>query len=129
MLEYFFQTNLGGGGAFGSLGARCQWEALMKSLFASLAAASVVALAAPAAAQDYLVSGDPLAPDRGSFEYAAPLPPRPLPSPRLERTETVVTTTRRVVREPGFEAGYDPGPESVVTTRRILTPAPIHGGP
>jgi hypothetical protein len=53
-----------------------------------------------------------------------PLPPRPVPGwsvPRYGATETVITTTRRVVAAP---YGYG-APPAVVTTRRVVAPAPV----
>jgi hypothetical protein len=63
----------------------------------------------------------------GAFEYEAPLPPRVVPDYRVGRTETIVTTTRRIVTHPGYDAGY--GPQTVVTTRRVVTPAPVFAEP
>ncbi|HEX8164913.1 MAG TPA: hypothetical protein VF601_03900 [Beijerinckiaceae bacterium] len=54
-----------------------------------------------------------------------PLPPRPVPG--YGATETVVTTTRRVVAPAPYGYGYGygyGGPPAVVTTRRVVAPAP-----
>jgi len=95
----------------------------MKSVFSVLAATSVLAIAAPASAGDYIMPGT----YDGAVEYHAPVPPRPVPDYRVGRTETIVTTTRRIVTHPDYDAAY--GPQAVVTTRRVVGPAPVYGEP
>ena len=54
------------------------------------------------------------------YDYSRPVPPRPIPN---VATETVVTTTRRIVTAPPAYDGYG-APQTVVTTRRVLAPGP-----
>ena len=53
------------------------------------------------------------------YDYSRPVPPRPIPN---VATETVVTTTRRIVTAPAYD-GYAP-PQTVVTTRKVVTTSP-----
>jgi hypothetical protein len=99
----------------------------MKTALAILLAA-VAAAASPAAAQDF---GRP--PPVGPYGYDdPPIPPRPVPG-YGGATETVTVTTRRIVAAPygGYGAGYGGpygaygAPQAVVTTRRVVAPAPV----
>ena len=101
------------------------------ALPAGMAALAALCLGGGAVAQDY---GAPLA--IGAYgdgpDYDAPLPPRPVPGYGLGTTETVVTTTRRVVTAPGYgygAAGAYGAPQTVVTTRRVVAPAPYPAAP
>lgn len=80
---------------------------------AGVFAVTMLAGASPSAAQELA------APDY--YEYGRPVPPRPIPN---VATETVVTTTRRIVTTPTYD-GYAP-PQTVVT-RKIVTTAPAAG--
>jgi hypothetical protein len=86
----------------------------MKRALILLAAAAAAAV--PAAAQDF---GRPL--PLGAYADDGPLPPRPVPG--YGGTETVITTTRRVVAPSSY--GVYAVPQTVVTTRRVLAPAPV----
>jgi hypothetical protein len=101
-------------------------EALMKPVFACLAAVNVFALVIPAGAQEYFGPRGALGSYDGYYDYEAPVPPRPVPHYRGAQVETVVTTTRRIISQPEYEA-Y--APETVVTTRRALEPAPVYSEP
>jgi hypothetical protein len=94
-------------------------EAFMKSvLVSSLAgvfAVLMLAGASPSAAQEIVAPGS----YDGYYDYGRPVPPRPIPN---VASETVVTTTRRVVTAPTYD-GYGP-PQAVVTTRKVVTTAP-----
>jgi hypothetical protein len=71
----------------------------------------MLAAAFPSAAQDFAASD--------YYDYGRPVPPRPIPN---VATETVVTTTRRIVAAPAYD-GYAP-PQTVVTTRKVVTTNP-----
>ena len=73
---------------------------------AGFVAVATLAGAPPSAAGDF-------------YGYGHPVPPRPIPN---VVSETVVTTTRRVVTAPDYD-GYAP-PQTVVTTRKVVTTAP-----
>lgn len=87
------------------------------SAAAALCTTAVSLPPTPASAQGF-------GPQVGSYdEYDAPVPPRPVPGYRRAPTETVVTTTRRIVTAP---PAYDfTPPQTVVTTRRVVRSAPI----
>lgn len=84
---------------------------VLVSSLAGVLAVAALAGASPSAAQDFA------APDY--YGYGHPVPPRPIPN---VATETVVTTTRRIVTPPSYD-GYAP-PQTVVTTRKVVTTAP-----
>ena len=73
---------------------------------AGCVAVTTLAGASPSAAADF-------------YGYGLPVPPRPIPN---VASETVVTTTRRVVTTPGYD-GFAP-PQTVVTTRKVVTTGP-----
>jgi hypothetical protein len=98
----------------------------MKPVFACLAAVNVLVLVIPAGAQEYLGPRGALGSYDGYYDYDAPVPPRPVPHYRGAQVETVVTTTRRFISQPEYEA-Y--APETVVTTRRALEPVPVYSEP
>ncbi|HEX2554998.1 MAG TPA: hypothetical protein VHL98_14960 [Microvirga sp.] len=65
--------------------------------------------------------------DEDAYEYAAPVPPRPIPDYRPGAVETVVTTTRRVVTtRPAYD---DDAFERDVTVRRVIVPPPVRRPP
>ncbi len=66
--------------------------------------------------------------DEDEDEYAAPVPPRPVPDYRRGAVETIVTTTRRVVTSRSADDEYDE-PEAAVAVRRVIVPAPIRRAP
>lgn len=74
---------------------------------AGFAAAAALAGASPSVAADF-------------YGYGPPVPPRPIPN---VASETVVTTTRRVVTTPGYD-GFAP-PQTIVTTRKVVTTGPV----
>ena len=80
-------------------------------------------IATPAAAQDY--HGSPCAP--GAYDgyngYDRLVPPLPVPGYPVSTTQSVVTTRRILGSPPGY-VGYG-GPDTVVTTRRVVAPRPI----
>lgn len=86
-------------------------KSVLASSLAGVLAVAALAGASPSAAQDFA------APDY--YGYGRPVPPRPIPN---VATETVVTTTRRIVTAPSYD-GYAP-PQTVVTTRKVITTAP-----
>lgn len=99
----------------------------MKALALSLAVAALAIAAGSAAAQEfgYRANGT-LGSYDGYYDYDAPLPPRRVPHVN-GATETVITTTRRIVTQPGYEP-YG-APQAVVTTRRVIAPAPVYAEP
>jgi hypothetical protein len=101
-------------------------EAMMKPVLACLAAVSLFAVVAPAGAQEYLGPRGALGAYDGYYDYEPPVPPRPVPHYRDAPVETVVTTTRRFISQPDYEA-Y--APETVVTTRRAVEPGPVYSEP
>jgi len=101
-------------------------EAMMKPVLACLAAVSLLALVVPAGAQEYLGPRGALGAYDGYYDYETPVPPRPVPHYRGAPVETVVTTTRRFISQPEYEA-Y--APETVVTTRRAVEPGPFYSEP
>src|SRR5215207_1108025 len=99
---------------------------MMKPVLACLAAVSLLALVIPAGAQEYLGPRGGLGAYDGYYDYDAPVPPRPVPHYRGAAVETVVTTTRRFISQPEYEA-Y--APDAVVTTRRAVEPPPFYSDP
>ena len=79
-------------------------------------------LVVPAGAQEYLGPRGALGAYDGYYDYDPPVPPRPVPHYRGAPVETVVTTTRRFISQPDYEA-Y--APETVVTMRRAVKPGPV----
>ena len=79
-------------------------------------------IATPAAAQDYYGS-----PRAGAYDgyngYDRLVPPLPVPGYPVSTTQSVVTTRRILGSPPGY-VGYG-GPDTVVTTRRVVAPRPI----
>ena len=74
---------------------------------AGFVAVATLAGASPSAAADF-------------YGYGPPVPPRPVPN---VASETVVTTTRRVVTTPDYD-GFAL-PQTVVTTRKVVTTGPV----
>jgi len=78
-------------------------------------------IATPAAAQDYYGS-----PRAGAYDgyngYDRLVPPLPVPGYPASTTQSVVTT-RRILGSPSGYVGY--GPDTVVTTRRVVAPRPV----
>src|SRR3954469_4899509 len=94
-------------------------EAFMKpvlvSSLAGVFAVMMLAGASPSAAQEIVAPG----PYDGYYDYGRPVPPRPIPN---VASETVVTTTRRVVTTPSYD-GFAP-PQTIVTTRKVVMTGP-----
>ena len=87
------------------------------SVAAALCVTAVSLPSTPASAQGF-------GPQVGVYDdLDIPVPPRPVPGFRPGATETVVTTTRRIVAAP---PAYDVAPaQTVVTTRRVVRPARV----
>ena len=93
----------------------------MKPTIACVAVATLLTLPISTSAQEYVVTGGGGAYD-GYYEYDTPVPPRPIPGVG-GRTEIIVTTTRRIITQPQYDA-YEP--DTVVTTRRIPVTPPVY---
>jgi len=93
----------------------------------ALFALGLIALSAPpsAAAQGFSGSSGQVEYD-DEKAYEVLLPPRPVPGygSRYGAVETTVTTTRRIVTTRPTDIDEDE-PGTVVTTRRVIVPAPI----
>ena len=86
---------------------------VLLSSFAGVLAVTMLAGAPPSRAQEIAT------PDY--YDYGRPVPPRPIPN---VASETVVTTTRRIVAAPAYE-GY--APQTILTTRKVVTTVPPVG--
>src|SRR3954467_12770266 len=93
-------------------------------LRSSLSVAGALAAATLAGATGS-AAGEPGYYGYGGYGYGGPLPPRPIPNVAVGPTETIVTTTRRIITAPSPYEGYAP-PPAVLATRRLAAPPPAY---